>query len=356
MSYLRPKDWQRFQHYSDRRPTWIKFYVDLLDNHEYADLKPAAMLFLHHFWLFFARLSKGGAAEPPQVLNDPKWLATKVPGKLTAASVRSSLTELISTGFIEEFEARAKPGHHEPDRASKSASNRASAGASKPASNIASSVLANFDQNASADTELDTLQFSSSLQQQIQKEDTEEEGESDGRARESTAGTAEKHASEPNLGESNPPAFEAIRAAYPKGIYRAAEWGIAEKLIGQHVADGHGWEEILAGVKRYAAQKAATQSIGTQYVKNPVRFFERVPGRRPEFIEDFPLPTPVDPKAAAKERAEQLERDRLRRLMEGRAARGLAGFRDPYPHEKADGYETQLRLAEQDNRGRKASA
>jgi hypothetical protein len=57
-----------------------------------------------------------------------------------------------------------------------------------------------------------------------------------------------------------------------------------------------------------------------------------------------------------KEAREQHDQQRLRKLMDGRAARGLGTFRDPYQHEKADAYETALRLAEQDSRGRKASA
>lgn len=30
--YLRIRNWEKYQHYKDRRPPWIKFYVDLLDD------------------------------------------------------------------------------------------------------------------------------------------------------------------------------------------------------------------------------------------------------------------------------------------------------------------------------------
>ena len=36
MSYLRVRNWERYQHYKDRKPPWIKFYVEMLDEEAHA--------------------------------------------------------------------------------------------------------------------------------------------------------------------------------------------------------------------------------------------------------------------------------------------------------------------------------
>lgn len=47
-------NWHRFQHYRDRRPLWIKVYLDLLRKDEYMDLPLAARGLLHGIWLAYA--------------------------------------------------------------------------------------------------------------------------------------------------------------------------------------------------------------------------------------------------------------------------------------------------------------
>jgi hypothetical protein len=55
-----------------------------------------------------------------------------------------------------------------------------------------------------------------------------------------------------------------------------------------------------------------------------------------------PAPTPED----ARKQREQQEKTLLERLKAGRAARGLANFRDPLPQESSGSYETALRIEE----------
>jgi hypothetical protein len=82
--------------------------------------------------------------------------------------------------------------------------------------------------------------------------------------------------------------FARLKAAYPEGTYRQSEWLIAERDIEHHVAEGHGWSEIHAGVERYAQQCQAKGSTGTQFVLSPSKFFAR--GPQPKFLEPYPLP------------------------------------------------------------------
>lgn len=48
--------WDRFQHYSDRQPPWIKLYLELLDKPEWLTLTPTAKSLLVTIWLLRARL------------------------------------------------------------------------------------------------------------------------------------------------------------------------------------------------------------------------------------------------------------------------------------------------------------
>lgn len=48
---MKIKNWERFQHYKDRNPPWIKLYHDLLDDREFFALSPPAARLLILLWL-----------------------------------------------------------------------------------------------------------------------------------------------------------------------------------------------------------------------------------------------------------------------------------------------------------------
>ncbi len=81
--------------------------------------------------------------------------------------------------------------------------------------------------------------------------------------------------------------FERLRSAYPQGIYARCDWLIAEREARRRIDEGHTWDELIAGAKRYAAQCEAKGNIGTQFVESPKKFFTL-----PEckFRDPFPLP------------------------------------------------------------------
>ena len=62
--------WEKFQHYRDRNPVWIKTYIDLLDRDDYLDLTPGCRAVLHGVWLLTAR-RRGvvRASSLPRALN-----------------------------------------------------------------------------------------------------------------------------------------------------------------------------------------------------------------------------------------------------------------------------------------------
>ena len=47
----RVKNWEKFQHYHDRKPTWIKLYRELLDDHEWHKLDGDSSKVLAMCWL-----------------------------------------------------------------------------------------------------------------------------------------------------------------------------------------------------------------------------------------------------------------------------------------------------------------
>lgn len=82
-------NWEKFQHYKDRRPAWIKSYVDLLHNDSYLGLTPNRRGLLHGLWITYA-ITNGEV--PHNTLRISSWLNMKV--------TRRDLQALSDAGFI----------------------------------------------------------------------------------------------------------------------------------------------------------------------------------------------------------------------------------------------------------------
>ena len=52
--YLRVRNWEKFQHYKDRRPVWIKLYVDILQDYELGTLSDSQLGQLVKLWILAA--------------------------------------------------------------------------------------------------------------------------------------------------------------------------------------------------------------------------------------------------------------------------------------------------------------
>lgn len=66
----RIKSWDKFQHFKDRRPPWVKLYRDILDDIEWHELDPKAAKILVMLWLI--------ASEDDGNIPDTKQLAFRL--------------------------------------------------------------------------------------------------------------------------------------------------------------------------------------------------------------------------------------------------------------------------------------
>lgn len=92
MATITPKGWAQFQHYKDRKPTWIKLHRDLLDNYEYHLLPTASRALAPCLWLLASEYDHG--AIPAD------WCLVAFRLRMTAKDVESAVTPLIDSGFF----------------------------------------------------------------------------------------------------------------------------------------------------------------------------------------------------------------------------------------------------------------
>lgn len=75
MEYLQIKNWERFQHYKNRNPPWIKLYCNgehsLLDKYEFANLPDASKAHLVGIWMLASR--HGG-----RIPFDKLWIKSQI--------------------------------------------------------------------------------------------------------------------------------------------------------------------------------------------------------------------------------------------------------------------------------------
>lgn len=86
MSYLIVRNWERYQHYKNRRPIWIKFYVELLDDMELRKLPITTRLLWDQLLLLAAKSDN-------RILNDSEEIArsTRIPHEATANGIQELL-------------------------------------------------------------------------------------------------------------------------------------------------------------------------------------------------------------------------------------------------------------------------
>lgn len=104
---IAPKNWQHFQHYKDRNPTWIKLHHALLDDYEYQSLPLASRALAPMLWLI-ASESKDGVIDA-----DPAKLAFRL--RTSVEEIETALSPLIGKGFFVVVQFDSKP-LAEPER------------------------------------------------------------------------------------------------------------------------------------------------------------------------------------------------------------------------------------------------
>lgn len=94
--YFRIKNFERFQHYKNRRPSWIKFYNSLLTDMEFNSLTEVQQLHLLKLWLL-ASQNKNRLIFDSQTIR-----------KRLGLDSRLSLEVFVKAGFIEIIEDTEK--------------------------------------------------------------------------------------------------------------------------------------------------------------------------------------------------------------------------------------------------------
>jgi hypothetical protein len=89
---LAVKNFNKFQHYKDRNPPWIKLHVSLLKDYEFSSLPDAAKSHLMSIWILASMMEN-------RIPNDPEWIERQI-----NSTEPIDLDLLIETGFLIETE------------------------------------------------------------------------------------------------------------------------------------------------------------------------------------------------------------------------------------------------------------
>ena len=87
--YISIINWEKYQHYKDRNPPWIKLYHSLLDNYEYSCLQDDSKLLLLSFYMLASRKNN-------KIPYDLEWIKSKL-----MLSHDVNIDDLVTYGFIE---------------------------------------------------------------------------------------------------------------------------------------------------------------------------------------------------------------------------------------------------------------
>jgi hypothetical protein len=116
-------NWDKFQHYKDRDPTWVKNYTALLQNDDYLGLAPGTRSILHGLWLVYAsahcqlrldtaslsrRLALRVTKRQLESLKDAGFIELSASKPLALARSRES------TSYLREEKSAGAPAREEP--------------------------------------------------------------------------------------------------------------------------------------------------------------------------------------------------------------------------------------------------
>lgn len=99
-AFFRVRNFEKFQHYKDRSPPWIKLYNEVLDDYEFGQLPDASKMHLVAIWLLASRSNN-------RIPYDPTWVARRI-----NASDPVDLDVLERAGFIVVDQPLQKPEQH----------------------------------------------------------------------------------------------------------------------------------------------------------------------------------------------------------------------------------------------------
>jgi len=101
MMKLKPKNWDKFQHYRDRCPPWIKLHRDLLNDRIYASLPIASKALAPLLWLLASESKDGSFDAASEELAFRLHIASK--------DIEAGLKPLIDKGFFVDASTMLAP-------------------------------------------------------------------------------------------------------------------------------------------------------------------------------------------------------------------------------------------------------
>jgi len=89
---LTPKNWEKFQHYKDRAPAWIKLHRSLLDDYKFHCLPVASRALAPCIWLLAAEYENG------EMCATPAEIAYRL--HYSIDELTEAIKPLIDSGFL----------------------------------------------------------------------------------------------------------------------------------------------------------------------------------------------------------------------------------------------------------------
>lgn len=89
---LTPKNWKSFQHYSNRKPAWIKLHHTLLDDYQFACLPVASQALAPRLWLLASEYPDGGITASLEEISFRL--------RMSLPDLINSLNPLVTSGFF----------------------------------------------------------------------------------------------------------------------------------------------------------------------------------------------------------------------------------------------------------------
>jgi hypothetical protein len=89
VKYLSIRNFEKHQHYKDRRPPWIKLHAEVLDDYEFLCLQDASKAHLMLLWVLASKMEN-------TIPYDPVFLAKKL-----GTTQEIDVQELVAHGFVE---------------------------------------------------------------------------------------------------------------------------------------------------------------------------------------------------------------------------------------------------------------
>jgi uncharacterized phage protein (TIGR02220 family) len=100
--YLKVRNIDKFQHYKQRNPPWIKLHQTILDNYEFCEVADATKWHMIGMLLLASRIDN-------KIPDDPRWIALRI-----SAKTKIDLQAMLDIDFIRYIDGDDGPVDNDP--------------------------------------------------------------------------------------------------------------------------------------------------------------------------------------------------------------------------------------------------